>query len=483
MYSCEEKRRCTLGIAKEKMFGKKANRFPTLERLVDQGVLLAIDVAYAQLQDPNADEKTIAHHAALLACLRQGHLCLEPKLIEDPTLQKLIENKMALPKYVHYERQIAGEVKRLLSYSQSEAQPLSSASLTKEQEQALQYAQTYPISLITGGPGTGKTYTAGQIVDAMQTETTLTAPTGKAAANLEEKIKGKATAGTLHSVLQVKSPLDYLKEVEPLEAKLIIVDECSMIDPPLFARLLEAIPEGARLVLMGDINQLPAVEGGSIFSDLIASDTIPTTTLTKCMRSDRREILNLAASILEGTAEDICTTDLGFAENDLEVIYHKLWQHVKDKDFSTFRILSTLRKGPLGVDALNRYLFEKFSKQQDTFPIMIKKNSPSMGLMNGDMGIWKGDEAHFASGVYATATLPPYEYAYCISVHKSQGSEYDRVLFLVPEGSEHFGKEVLYTAITRAKHSIEIEGDKLQIAKALTKASGKISTLRARLRA
>jgi exodeoxyribonuclease V alpha subunit len=157
---------------------------------------------------------------------------------------------------------------------------------------------------------------------------------------------------------------------------------------------------------------------------------------------------------------------------------------VKDRDFRKFRILSTLRKGPLGVDALNTILHERFSKQTNEFPIMIKRNDNRTGLSNGDTGILRGDEAHFSGDRrFALHELPPYEYAYCLSVHKSQGSEYEQVLFLIPDGSEAFGKEVLYTAVTRAKLSLDIDGNPTQIAAAMSRSSGKSSGICQKLKA
>ncbi len=470
-----------MGLAKEKLFGtRKKTR---LERFVERGTLLEIDLAYARMQSPNGDEEELATHAALLMLLRQGHTRLAKESITDQELASLVQEGASLPKYAHFENQTVHHIGRLLSFPPQEGVATVNPQATDEQNQAIQNALRYPISLITGGPGTGKTFTASQIVQALDTKTLLTAPTGKAAAHLESKVDLPVEAATLHSLLGVRSPLDYTKEVLPLNADLVIVDECSMIDPPLFSRLLSAIGPRTSLVLMGDVNQLPAVEGGSVFADLIASKVIPMTTLTKCMRSDRTEILDVAQSILEGKAQDLRNIDLGFSTGDIETIYAKLWEHSKAQDFSKFRILSTLRKGPIGVDALNAFFFEKFSQNTDEFPIMIRRNDSRTGLCNGDTGLLiKGKEARFSDGrIFLVEELPPYDYAYCISVHKSQGSEYDHVLLLVPDGSEAFGKEVLYTAVTRAKTTLEIDGNPTQITAALQRSSGKISGIRDRL--
>ena len=471
-----------LGLAKKKLFGGRPSRWPQLQRLVEQGVLLDIDLAYAATQVPDGSEREAATHAALLAALRRGHLCLTKETV-DPFLADLIEEHVSLPKYDHFENQIVSHIQRLISQTHKKHPSTTDKNLTSEQNIAVDHALIHCLSLITGGPGTGKTHTAAYIVDAFKTTPILAAPTGKAAAHLESKVNHPARCGTLHSFLQVRSPLDYLKPPEPLDAKLIIVDECSMIDPPLFARLLESISEETTLVLMGDRNQLPAVSGGSIFADLIDTNVIPTTHLTKCMRSDRKEILDLAQGILKGDIQDIRTIDLGFSENSIEQIYNKVWAFVKKRDFDTFRILSTLRKGPLGVDALNGFLHEKFSQQTDRFPIMIKRNDARTGLSNGETGILVKDEALFSNGRrFALNELPPFDFAYCLSVHKSQGSEYDDVLFLIPDGSEAFGREVIYTAVTRARNSIAIDGNPSQIATALKQTCGKASRIREKIK-
>lgn len=452
--SCGGTRRCILGRAKEKMFGKKPAKWPDLQRRVDAGEILAIELAYAEMatSDP-AYAKVVVE---TLAKARAGHLT-------------------DLPKHQHLIETIVSHANRLIEELAPPTASLPSA-LNAEQKKAVEAALQNRFSIITGGPGTGKTFTATAIIEALQLKTCACAPTGKAASHLLGKLSTEATGGTLHSLLGVRSPLDYAKPPEEIDAELILVDECSMIDPQLFARLLTAIPQQARLILMGDVNQLPAVEGGSVFADLIVSGAIPTTTLNTCMRSDRTEILDLASKVLKGELVDIRTHDLGFASGSIEEIYQKLWKYVRGRDFNDFRILSTLRKGPLGVNALNRYLFEKF--QSDRYPILVNRNDPKKGLSNGDTAMVEGAIATFADGrSWPLNQLSSYEYAYCISVHKAQGSEYKDVLFLVPDGSELFGREVIYTAITRAKEMLAIDGNPDQIQKAIAHSTLKPSAI------
>lgn len=448
-----------MGRAKEKMFGKKLGMWPQLQMRVDAGEFLAVELAYAKLETD--DEKQALATCEKLAKARAGYL-------------------VDLPKHRHFMGEIIRHAQRLIAPLTPLTIPLPNR-LNSEQKKAIETALANRFSIITGGPGTGKTHTAATLIEALNAKTLVAAPTGKAATHLGKKLKSQVTAATLHSLLGVKTPLDYTKSVEELDAELILVDECSMIDPPLFARLLGSIPPSARLVLMGDVNQLPAVEGGSVFADLIGSEKIPTTYLKTCMRSDRKEILDLAGAVLKGDRKEIRTCDLGFTENSVEVFYEKLWHFVKDKDFQTFRILSTLRKGPYGVDALNRFLVEKFGS--DGYPILITRNDQKRGFSNGDMAMVEKGIATFEDGrTYPLSELPKFEYAYCISVHKSQGSEYDHVLLLVPKGSEIFGKEVLYTAVTRAKEKLDVDGDEEEIAKALSLCTLKYSSIKSDLR-
>ncbi|HEY5259758.1 MAG TPA: ATP-binding domain-containing protein, partial [Rhabdochlamydiaceae bacterium] len=158
----------------------------------------------------------------------------------------------------------------------------------------------------------------------------------------------------------------------------------------------------------------------------------------------------------------------------------RLFQAVKGEDFSHFRILSTVRKGPFGVDAINQLLAARLRSPQ--VPIMITRNDYRLGLSNGETGMLQGEWAHFPDKEpIARAALPSFEYAYALSVHKSQGSEYKRVLFLLPPGSEVFGREVLYTGVTRARDHIELQASEETLRNTLKNGSRKLSSVRERI--
>ena len=451
-------------------------------------------------------------------------------LLETAFLQQVLRLKQAPPLL---QPQTAFEVESLLNAGQ---------------KQAIQASFSNAFVLITGGPGTGKTFTAAHLVKAflkaMPSERAqkfrivLTAPTGRAAAHLEAKIKAQIDVaanlrvGTVHAVLGVRPNPDFFEEAPYLPADLVIVDECSMIDLPLFHKLLAAIPSGARLVLMGDGNQLPAVENGSLFADLAElSNLLTVVELSKSMRSNQSSILSFAEAVRLGDANavkailgknDGVVKRVNVENRDARSVIDRYWDKIFHnfsrpapdlavneellKQLLEFRILSCMRRGDLGVDALNREIALRFyllAQPGDLWPapIIITRSDAKAGLYNGDVGILvrnivpgssfgqigADDYALFSDSTGAIRRLPAYalknfEYAYCLSVHKSQGSEYEQVLLFVPKGSESFGREVLYTAVTRARKSIEIEISDEVLFSLLHSSSRKISGLNDRMK-
>ncbi len=569
---------------------KEFDHWKTLSTCYEQGSLIYVDLAFAQciLKKLGSDQE---EHAALLATLcalsRKGHLTLDispnslalalqiltvrdkkrmSDLIEqgalhfpihgiadNPTLPCNVwlcrfKTFYYLQKNWVYETQILMHLNRLhgqapsLEISIDEMDPC----LNREQKQAIAKAVQYSVSLLTGGPGTGKTFTASELVktcisslDEKQKEQfriILTAPTGKAATQLEGNLRKnfgmhiQLCSGTLHSILGIREN-NFEEETLPLFADLIIVDECSMIDAKIFSRLLSSIQEGTRLILIGDKNQLPAVEAGSVFADLLDAEIYPATHLTECLRSDRLEILTLAQNIQEGNAQaalefleknpDIKWIDLEEKEKVPSQFLADLWCEYKDRfpDFftvepsseeilshlGTFNILSCMRQGPLGANAFNHYFIGQYLKNASpnswwVAPIMITRNDYELELYNGDLGFlvrkitpdFSLKQLHIDNYAIfqsrngglkriSALALPAFEYSYCLSVHKSQGSEYNEVLILFPTGSELFGREVLYTAVTRAKRKVSLAGNRELLLQAIHAKSRKTSGIPVRL--
>lgn len=401
--------------------------------------------------------------------------------------------------------------------------------LLEEQGNAILQSSMHPLTLITGGPGTGKTFTAGHLIKVFwqlltdeqrnDCQIILAAPTGKAAANLQSslnKVTGSLTgfpllqAKTLHALLGL-NPSSKVRETIQLSADLIVVDESSMMDVRMMASLFEALKPGSRLILLGDKHQLPAIEAGSLFHDLLDLQ-IPSITLSKCMRAELKTLVDFAQLINQGRSSDLIEKlnensgiqRLHFSEDkkkgQSDFISHAtpLYPSIihfgqKPEDllnlFQSIRILSPVRKGPFGVETLNQLIWQKICQKIPmngyiAIPIMITANDYRQELFNGETGILirrlplhtltSEDYALFPSKLsdgkarrVSAFLLPKYELAYCLSVHKSQGSEFDHVILAMPEGTELFGREIFYTAVTRARKRLEIYGSDLIIQKTI----------------
>ncbi len=434
--------------------------------------------------------------AQLLEGVKEGHICLT-----------IDGERCYLPKLLSWETDLVEGVRALLARKPLFNPPPAPHGLSLEQKEAFDRLLSVPFGLLTGGPGTGKTHTAAAIAaaflsaSATEARVRLLAPSGKAVARLREALVKAGVPGqrirssTLHEALRLTPD----SEGDPvlLFEDLILVDECSMIDLRVFARLLRSPSPRSHLLLMGDPDQLPAVEVGSVFSDLVELGKLcflPLAHLSHCLRAEAAGIVELASSIREERAELFAHlvkqhhTSLGFDASFSESTYERLWQRVRsefpfcesgwDGRF-TFRLLSCLKVGPLGVDRLNQFLAARFfgltpEGECCPMPILATRALRSLGIASGEEGILyrsKGgrDRACFQDREITSISPSCYEIAYALSVHKSQGSEFERVLFLMPKGSELFGKEILYTAVTRAKKSIEIDGNFELIMAALTK--------------
>lgn len=406
--------------------------------------------------------------------------------------------------------------------------------LLPEQAEAIRIASAGGLTVICGGPGTGKTYTAGHLIkiywmsmppeQRRNCEIALAAPTGKAAANLQQclyrsvqEIEGfpPLKAKTLHSLLGInnfKSGRNPIREC--LTSDLVLVDESSMIDANLMGLLFRSVKPGARLILLGDRYQLPPVASGTLFADIIdhltAKNSKQAVILNRCMRAELHDLVHFAGLINQGdgaaalhmlSQANTPVSRTPFSTNktssaaqkelvDYALPFFLAISQVSEDVFGTlsrFRILSPLRQGPFGVDAMNTHfvysLMQKMRNQEwFAAPIMIASNDHRLELFNGEVGVLvrrmpnKLGDLSLQEGDYAlfpnlstlqgesklrrlpALLLPKYEYAYCLSVHKSQGSEFDHVLLLIPSGAEAFGREILYTAATRARKKLEIWG-------------------------
>ncbi len=389
------------------------------------------------------------------------------------------------------------------------------------QRQAVWESISHGVMILTGGPGTGKT----TIINAMiryflseGREIALAAPTGRAAKRMSEATGYEAK--TIHRLLEMSGGLSgehetahFTRNAEyPLEADVIIIDEMSMVDLFLFQALLEAVPQGARLILVGDENQLPSVGAGQVLQDLLASECFPAVCLQTIFRQAAESDIVMNAHRIRMGQEltlDNKSRDFFLLErNDTDVIYKHMVQlvlenmpayvHAKPYDI---QVLTPMRKGKLGVETLNvilqkylnppapdkrEYTFGETVFRENDKVMQIKNNyqlewevvsdygipvDKGMGVFNGDMGIIQTIDPHartmtveYDEGrrvTYPFEQLNEIELAYCITIHKSQGSEYPAVILPLLSGPPVLlNRNLLYTAVTRAKQCVTILGSK-----------------------
>ena len=397
--------------------------------------------------------------------------------------------------------------------------------LDEWQAEAVRQAATHGLFILTGGPGTGKTTTIRAMISYFVGEgydIFLAAPTGRAAKRMSETTGYEAK--TIHRMLEVNGAMSEAEEsakqiggmferneTNPLEADVIIIDEMSMVDITLLYALLKAVGAGTRLILVGDVNQLPSVGPGNVLRDIIASECFPVVTLQKIFRqASQSDIVVNAHKINDGEhiALDNKSKDFFLLKRyDADVIINVMLQLVKQKmpryvDATSYdiQVLTPTRKGLLGVERLNTILQQYLNppaKQKKEHQVgdrifregdkvmQIRNNyqmeweirsryglaiDKGLGVFNGDVGIIQeiNDYSSTVSVLYDENRLVQYpfkgldelELAYAITIHKSQGSEYPAVVVpLLPGPRMLMNRNLLYTAVTRARKCITIVGD------------------------
>ena len=403
-----------------------------------------------------------------------------------------------------------------LEQQMKEIEEGSRIQLEEKQKEALMLAAKKGLLILTGGPGTGKTTTINALIRYFEKENLtmmLAAPTGRAAKRMQEATGYEAS--TIHRMLELSGEPGAGSRFEknennPLETDVIIIDEMSMVDINLMYALLKATIPGTKLILVGDSNQLPSVGPGNVLKDLIRSGQFPVVELQKIFRqAEQSDIVMNAHRINQGKriALNNKSRDFFFLERkDAPTITGVLVYLVRDKlpnyvDASPFdiQVLTPMRKGELGVERLNQvlqhYLNPASSEKQEKESrgtlfregdkvMQIKNNykleweirSPKgfvredgVGVFNGDMGIIREintfsekvvvefDEGKIVE--YTYSMLDELELAYAITIHKSQGSEYPAVVMPLFTGPRVlFNRNLLYTAVTRARKCVTIVG-------------------------
>lgn len=497
------------------------------------GFRTADQIANALGVEKNDESRIVAGiHYALLQIANLGHCCVPEAMLVEQTAKLLViersdvareitrllkdeklcfeeqGNEMLIypPNLYYAEKNVAQRLLQLRDY----AQPLSSEAANEEvaeweeksgivlaakQREAVVSSLEYGVLVLTGGPGTGKTTVVKGIIEVLENQgmqILLGAPTGRAAKRLSEA-SGKE-AITVHRMLESNGvDTGFARdEDEPLEADVIIIDEVSMMDISLMSHFLEAVPRGSRVILVGDVDQLPAVGPGAVLKDVIRSKKIPTVRLTEVFRQAGESMIVLNAHAINRGALPDCktSTDFQFREfNDdrdianaiVEICTRELPKEEFDAN-KDIQVLTPMHRLTCGTENLNHLLQDAMNPQEDDKPtianmnytfrlgdkVMQIRNNYTKNVFNGDIGFIveiHNDKAKVryldTEAVYEKNELIELQLAYAMSVHKSQGSEYPVIVMPLTSGHHiMLQRNLLYTAVTRAKNKVILLGTK-----------------------
>jgi len=455
----------------------------------------------------------------LTAALREGHSCLPVAIGESPAIGLSSQRRplvidgenLFLQRVWTLEDRVAQAVFRLTQLTPIQLLPgtVSLAGQLFDAEGPQKLGAFLPfqsgLSVITGGPGTGKTWVLSRLLALQMVQTegairvALCAPTGKAAQRMAQALQsgspGAPLPQTLHRLLGLGGPLSRPRfhAERPLPFDLVVVDEASMVDLRLMDYLLCALAPTARLVLLGDAGQLPSVDAGRVLGDLVEHLCAHRPSLLVTLTESRRFVAGQAIGIvaralsqgnLEGAWPVLRESTPGKTSCRLlprpapATLVSRLLREFQGflgcsdpegalEALGQFLILAAVNDGPWGQSGLNKALrgLLPFGAPR---PVMITENDAPTGLANGDLGvIWTKDGGEVAWFVlegeprgFPVALLPPHQDAFAITIHKSQGSEFDRLAIVIPEVSDgsqfDLSRELIYTAVTRARHHVTL---------------------------
>lgn len=393
--------------------------------------------------------------------------------------------------------------------------------LSEEQKQAIELVNENNVCVITGGPGTGKTTIIKSIIDIYKIQkkkTVLCAPTGRAAKRMQETTGEEAK--TIHRLLEIgkledeRNAVEY--EVAPIDADIVIIDEMSMVDLYIMNYLMKAIYLGTKLILVGDENQLASVGAGAILKDIIESEKIPVIKLQKIFRQAAQSQIIVNAHNVnkgetfttkeknkeKGSKEDFFFINDGIQErilaNVISLSTGRLQNYGNYDFFENIQVLTPTKKGMLGTKELNKQLQKALNPEENLKNERIygeivfregdrvmqiknnydiywekinNKNETGVGVFNGEIGkivkinnVEKNVKIEFddeKEAWYDFNELDQIEHAYSITIHKSQGSEFDVVILVLPRAYQKLlTRNLLYTALTRAKKMLIVIGAK-----------------------
>ena len=456
--------------------------------------------------------------------LEKVYSCIEEMSFDRSLVEDIINDKpfLYIPETHLSEIYISSRVKMLLRFPSEKIKNIDKEIIKCENEDGIVYADlqkdaitqalTEGMLILTGGPGTGKTTTLNAIIKIMQRKgktVLLSAPTGRAAQRMSELTGNEAK--TLHRLLEVSwdkqdNPVFNKNERNQLKCDALIVDEVSMVDTYIFESVMRAIPVGCRLILVGDCDQLPSVGPGNILGDLVESGVVPVVRLNEIFRQAQQSlIVTNAHKIVSGQMPELTSTDNDFffmhKSNKAEITQvilnlcsKRLPNAYGYSPFDNIQILAPSKKGELGTVELNKRLQEvlnpsSIDKDEVTIgtktfrtgdKIMQIKNNYDIrwfkengdtgeGIFNGDIGIIQNIDKRskvikinfydkVASYTYEFAA--DLDFAYAVTVHKSQGNEFDAVIIPMFSGPPQlYYRNLLYTAVTRAKKTLILVGN------------------------
>lgn len=505
-----------LGVAKDALVRLRSGLLYTLNKLSEDGHCYAVPDQLFKAASEMLESQGEKLQPVLDQMAHAGDVIIEDKAIYLPPFYF---SEIGVAKKIHALIETTGVIERIntprpngITYDEIQLEAIRTAAMSK-------------FMVLTGGPGTGKTTTTLGIIQAFQASglrVLCAAPTGRAA-----KRMGEATgmeAKTIHRLLEFKPPQGYQRNADnPLEGDVLILDECSMIDIILMHNLLKAVPDGMTLIMVGDTDQLPSVGAGNVLNDIIASEVVPVVRLKRIFRQAQgsRIIMN-AHRINQGKGIDIANgkgSDFFFIESAtpedaldkiIDLVATRLPQYYHADPIRDIQVLTPMQRGLVGAANLNRMLQERLNpaigasgkpsltragiEYRLLDKVMQIKNDYDKEVFNGDIGAvtdvniedqeltinFDGRDV-----VYERSDLDEVVLAYATTIHKSQGSEYPIVV--LPFMMTHFvmlQRNLLYTAVTRAKKILVLIGERKAIGYAIRnyKTSERNTRLDARLK-
>ncbi|MBE0582957.1 MAG: exodeoxyribonuclease V subunit alpha [Desulfofustis sp.] len=539
-------------------------------RRTDQSVLAPVLAAFLTercgLEQPQRD-RFAALVTALLTAVRDGHSCVAidetdravltaSRLVSCGETAPLVLSggRLYLHRFYDYETRLAENLRSLADQSVTVRQ---SAELLDDwfpatdehpdlQREAARMALSSRLTIITGGPGTGKTTTVARIVGLLLScagaslKIALAAPTGKAAVRLQESLQLHLPglplssrlkqafpdrAQTVHRLLGVRRYATRFihNRDNPLPWDVILVDEASMVDLALMCKLVDALRDGARLILLGDKDQLSSVESGAVLGDCVQALPQQVVALRRSWRLEQH-LADFAAAVNGGAAaravELLSRPESPVRRGDeswhqlMEQAYGGYLAAVNGAAscadypelfvlFGRFRVLCALRHGPRGAAGYNERIERHLAGcgmipagrgWYPGRPLIITRNDYALGLYNGDIGLCLPDpqrggepavwfeQRGEAPRSLLPVQLPAWETAWAMTVHKSQGSEFDQVVIVLPEAPNRIlSRELLYTAVTRARKRVVLLADEEALTTAIDRPTVRCSGLAERL--